>query len=123
MCFLFAVGRLRFVVYPFIIRGQIFRLPSLIYQVECSTSFPGGNQVDGLPPASSPGFGQGEAAFRRFGGSIRGSFESENQEIRRSAKLSGPNAAEKSFRELRWRAMFDSKRAVNRQPGYRPGNS
>ena len=27
---------------------------SLLKQVVCSTSLPGGNQVDGLPPASSP---------------------------------------------------------------------
>ena len=29
---------------------------SLLKQVVCSTSLPGGNQVDGLPPASSLSF-------------------------------------------------------------------
>ena len=28
---------------------------SIIFKCICSTSLPGGNQVDGLPPASSPG--------------------------------------------------------------------
>ena len=72
----------------------------------CSTSPPGGNQVDGLPPAAS------------FHEKISDSKSIKDQ----SEMIQGPPGHQKN-KNVSIFSISNSQPAVNRQPGYRRGDS